>query len=67
MLQDLFVLQLEGEKQWTVFHRPTLDPLAELALGRPAAADPTPAMDGYSGTPEVCPLMPFDALLPSPD
>eukprot|EP01050_Picozoa_sp_SAG11_P026108 SAG11_NODE_6133_length_1382_cov_1.239283_1_plen_403_part_10 len=48
--QDVFILQLDGVKQWTVYHRPIKDALAEHKVGTPGSADPT-GLEGWNGTP----------------
>eukprot|EP01052_Picozoa_sp_SAG31_P050567 SAG31_NODE_11598_length_1014_cov_1.855738_2_plen_97_part_00 len=49
--QDVLVLQLEGAKHWTVFHRPIVAPYQNQTIGYPGSIDPT-ALVGFGGTPE---------------
>eukprot|EP01051_Picozoa_sp_SAG22_P005083 SAG22_NODE_292_length_12914_cov_41.306594_8_plen_327_part_00 len=39
--QDVFILQVDGTKAWTVYHRPIRDALQEHKVGVPGSEDPT--------------------------
>ena len=49
--QDVMILQLDGAKHWTVYHRPILNPTAKHKVGRTELRGEPPALDGYSGSP----------------
>jgi ribosomal protein L16 Arg81 hydroxylase len=48
--QDVFVLQLDGVKDWTVYHVPVVAPFNEHMVGRPGSDDPT-GLVGFNGAP----------------